>query len=104
VGTRHNINPGDLRGPATDLKMAIISDFAAVDFNVNGEEAFHDAWDGSSVVVAEQSILENNALQSQEVGDDKKTIGFYYDENTSTSGLIKNASFIINNERMRASL
>lgn len=93
-----------LEGIYRTLKVAIIHDMPSIVYNFVGDRGKTDSMDGSALTIAEQSILENKTLGSQEVGPDKKPIWHYYNQKTGTAGLMKFASFEINNERMLLSL
>lgn len=100
----HYVHNDMLEGVSKKIKVAFIRDMPSKVFNFFGESATTDSMDGSAFTIAEQSILENKGLGSQEVGGDKKPIWHYYDQDSGTSGLMKFASFEINNERMLFSL
>lgn len=102
--TMHYMHNDLLEGVSKKLKVAIIHDMPAKVFNFSGDAGKIDSMDGSALVIAEQSILENKTLGSQEVGSDKKPIWHHYDQKTGTAALMKFASFEINNERMLLSL
>lgn len=102
--TMHYMNGDFLEGVPKDIKVSIIYDMKSKVFNFNGDSDTTDSMDGSAYTTMEQSILENKTLGSQEVGQDKKPIWHYYSQTSSTAGLMKFASFVINNERMRMSL
>ena len=95
---------GTLNGIPRKLKVAVISDTQAKIFNFRGDSAKEDAHDGSAWINPFISILENKALQDQEVGVDKKPIWHSFDPKTLSATLLKFATFTITNERMRTSL
>lgn len=102
--TLHYMHNDLLNGVAKKVKVAIIKDMPAYVFNFKGDTDKIDSMDGSAFITAEQSILENLSLGSQEVGPDKKPIWHHYDQATGTAALMKFASFEINNERMLLSM
>lgn len=102
--TLHYMHNDLLNGVAKKIKVAIIKDMPAYVFNFQGDNDKIDSMDGSAVVTAEQSILENLSLGSQEVGADKKPIWHHYDQSTGTAALMKFAAYEINNERMLLSM
>lgn len=102
--TLHYMHNDLLNGVAKKIKVAIIQDMPAHVFNFRGDTDKTDSMDGSGFTTAEQSILENLSLGSQEVGSDKKPIWHHYDQATGTAALMKFASFEINNERMLMSM
>ena len=102
--TMHYMHNDLMEGVAKKIKVAIINDMPAKVFNFSGESDKIDSMDGSAYTTAQQSILENKSLGSQEVGADKKPIWHHYDQDSGTAGLMKFASFEINNERMLLSM
>lgn len=102
--TMHYMHNDLMEGVAKKIKVAIIHDMPAKVFNFSGESDKIDSMDGSAYTTAQQSILENKSLGSQEVGADKKPIWHHYDQASGTAGLMKFASFEINNERMLLSM
>lgn len=102
--TMHYMHNDLMEGVAKKIKVAIIHDMPAKVFNFSGEGDKIDSMDGSAYTTAQQSILENKSLGSQEVGADKKPIWHHYDQASGTAGLMKFASFEINNERMLLSM
>jgi hypothetical protein len=97
---------GVLNGIPSKLKVAIIKDTKASTWNFRGDNNKKglDAHDGSAYINPFVSILENKALQDQEVGVDKKPIWHHYNPETMSATLLKFATFTITNERMRTSL
>lgn len=102
--TMHYMHNDMLEGVSKKIKVAFIHDMPAKVFNFSGDSDKIDSMDGSAFTTAEQSILENRSLGSQEVGGDKKPIWHHYDQDSGTAALMKFASFEINNERMLMSL
>lgn len=86
------------------MKVAVISDTGASVFNFRGDNTGVDAHDGSAYINPFVSILENKALQDQEVGVDKKPIWHSYNPRLMSATLLKFATFTMTNERMRTSL
>lgn len=93
-----------ITGIPPKLKVAIIKDTQASIFNFRGENDTEDAHDGSAYINPLVSILENKALQDQEVGVDKKPIWHSYNPRLMSATLLKFATFTMTNERMRTSL
>lgn len=93
-----------LNGIPARMKVAVISDTGASVFNFRGDNTGVDAHDGSAYINPFVSILENKALQDQEVGVDKKPIWHSYNPRLMSATLLKFATFTITNERMRTSL
>ena len=103
-GTIHGMHTDLIQGVPKKVKVAVIQDMPADVFNFTGDKNTIDSMDGSAFTIAEQSILENKTLGSQEVGQDKKPLWHHYNKDTGTASLMKFASFEINNERMLTSL
>lgn len=93
-----------LNGIPARMKVAVISDTQASVFNFRGDNITEDAHDGSAYINPFVSILENKALQDQEVGVDKKPIWHSYNPRLMSATLLKFATFTMTNERMRTSL
>lgn len=93
-----------MNGIPSKLKVAVINDTQASIFNFRGDNTTEDAHDGSAYINPFVSILENKALQDQEVGVDKKPIWHSYNPRLMSATLLKFATFTMTNERMRTSL
>lgn len=93
-----------LNGIPPKMKVAVIKDTSASVFNFRGDNTEVDAHDGSAYIIPFVSILENKALQDQEVGVDKKPIWHSYNPKLMSATLLKFATFTMTNERMRTSL
>ena len=98
--TLHYVHKDFLSGVSKKIKVACIEDMEAVAFNFMGDSKKFESMDGAALTTAEQSILENMGLGSQEVGADKKPIWHDYSHDSGGAKLMKFASFEINNERM----
>lgn len=102
--TRTPMQVNSITGLGETTKVAIIEDEDAEIFNYLGNREFEDADDGSAKINPFQAILENNSLNSKEVGYNiKKPIWYHYDPVTGTSVLLKFATFTITNSGMRQS-
>lgn len=95
---------GTLNGIPSKMKVAVIKDTQAKIFNFRGDYTTEDAHDGSAYINPFVSILENGALQDQEVGVDKKPIWHSFNPRLMSATLLKFATFTITNERMKTSL
>lgn len=93
-----------LNGIPARMKVAVINDTGASVFNFRGDNTGVDAHDGSAYINPFVSILENKALQDQEVGVDKKPIWHSFNPRLMSATLLKFATFTMTNERMRTSL
>ena len=93
-----------LNGIPQKMKVAVIDDTQAKIFNFRGDNTKEDAHDGSAYISPLISILENLALQDQEVGVDKKPIWHSFNPRLMSATLLKFATFTQTAERMRTSL
>ena len=94
----------ELNGITPDIRVAVIRDLPANVWKFDGfADKAIDSMDGSALILPMESILENGALQDQGVGDDKKSIWHAFHEDTCSACLLKFATFVISNERMRYS-
>ena len=93
-----------LNGIPQKIKVAVIEDTQANIFNFRGDNTTEDAHDGSAYISPLISILENKALQDQEVGVDKKPIWHSFNARLMSATLLKFATFTQTAERMRTSL
>ena len=109
---RANIIPATLstvlqqenNGVTEMVRVSVIRDIPASVWNFNGvSDKAVDSMDGSALILPFQSILENGALQDQGVGDDKKSIWHAFHKDTCSACLLKFATYVISNERMRYS-
>ena len=92
-------------GVPEDINVAVIRDLPASVWNFTGlSDKPVDSMDGAAFVLATQSIQENGALQDYGVGDDKKSIWHGFHKDTCSACLLKFATFVLSNERMRYSI
>lgn len=102
--TMQTMQQNVLNGIARNIKVAVFRDIKAPVFSIRGKDSSVDSQDGSAFVTPFQAILENGSLQDQSVGDDKKTIWHAYHADNSTACQLKFATYVLSNERMKASL
>lgn len=93
-----------LIGVPPKFKVAVFRDIKAPVYNFRGDNGTVDSQDGSAKILAFTAILENNSLQDQAVGEDRKPIWHSFDPTTGTATLLKFATNTITNERMQESL
>ena len=103
-GTLQYMQQDTLRGVTNRLRMAVIRDLKIPVFNFRGKVDWIDSSDGAAFVNPFASILENNSLQDQKVGDIKKTIMHSMDYKTGGAVLGKWATFALTNELMNQTL
>lgn len=97
----HEFQLGSITGIPTEYNMAIIDDIKAPVYTVSGDRGNHAPFDGATFVNPFVVIWENNSLEGDKAGIDKKQFVHYYDEATGTGGIIKTAGFGLTNDRMR---
>ena len=103
-GTLQYMQQDTLRGVTNRLRMAVIRDLKIPVFNFRGKVDRIDSSDGAAYVTPFTSILENNSLQDQKVGDVKKSIMHSMDHKTGGAVLGKWATFALTNELMNQAL
>lgn len=103
-GTLQLIQQQTVTGAPSTVKIAAMQDKQAHVSQFNGVKKQIDANDGSADKSPLQNILENRALQDQEVGVDTKPIHQGYNPIYGTSHFSKYAAYTITNNRMRNTL
>ena len=108
-GTLHYAHLGTLDGIPAKTKVAILKDLKAPVWTFlsdkdGSKQAAVDAHDGSALQNPIWTILENNALGSQKVGQDMKPIWHSMNEDSMSASLVKFAVFNISNQRMQDTL
>ncbi len=100
----HSFQLGQKSGIPSHYKIAIIEDTKAVGFNVSGDYTKRiKPLEGATFVDPITVYLENNSLNGDKAGVDKKQFVHFYDEKTCTGGIIKTAGFGLTNDKMRKS-
>lgn len=97
----HEFQLGSVNGIPTAYNMAIIDDIKAPVYTISGDRGNHAPFDGATFVNPFVVIWENNSLEGDKAGIDKKQFVHYYDEATGTGGIIKTAGFGLTNDRIR---
>ena len=93
-----------IRGIAKTMNVAVMDDIQAKVFNLIGKSDSIDSHDGAAFINPITSILENWSLQENEVGNVKKPIWHFYDQEHMTASLVKFAAHTMTNNMMRQSL
>lgn len=110
---RHYLQ-NQIDGVPSQMRIAVINDIQAVVQNFDGSGCYDkgsktyssqtiDAHDGFAFINPIMSILENNSLQDNEVGDMKKNILHGYDHRYGVAVLLKYAAGSMTNAWMRQS-
>ena len=97
----HEFQLNTINGIPTTYNMAIIDDYRTPVYTISGDRGNHAPLDGATFVNPLVVIWENNSLEGDKAGIDKKQFVHYYDELTGTGGIIKTAGFGITNDRVR---
>lgn len=97
----HEFQLGTVNGIPTAYNMAIIDDITAPVYTISGDTGEHAPFDGATFVNPWVVIWENNSLEGDRAGIDKKPFIHFYDEATGTGGIVKTAGFGLTNDRIR---
>jgi hypothetical protein len=81
--------------------MAIIDDIVSSVYTITGDYDSHKPFDGATFVNPLVVYWENNSLQENKAGIDKKQFVHFYDPKTGTGGIIKTAGFGVTNNRAK---
>lgn len=102
--TLQYLQQNTLNGVPKKLRIAVLRDLGVNVFNFRGDMQNIDSMDGSAFTTAYTSILENNSLQDQKVGENKKSIMHSNTYLTGGAVLGKWATFALTNELISQSL
>jgi hypothetical protein len=97
----HEFQLGSVTGIPTVYNMAIIDDIKAPVYTISGDRGYHAPLDGATFVNPFVVIWENNSLEGDKAGIDKKQFVHFYDEATGTGGIVKTAGFGLTNDRIK---
>lgn len=97
----HEFQLNTINGIPSTYNMAIIDDYRTPVYTISGDRGNHAPLDGATFVNPLVVIWENNSLEGDKAGIDKKQFVHYYDELTGTGGIIKTAGFGVTNDRVR---
>lgn len=97
----HEFQLNTINGIPTIYNMAIMDDYRTPVYTISGDRGNHAPLDGATFVNPLVVIWENNSLEGDKAGIDKKQFVHYYDELTGTGGIIKTAGFGVTNDRVR---
>ena len=91
-----------INGSTYEIRICSVEDLKNQGFNVQGDYDEHamTTTDGITFTSGLTSILENNSLESQAVGVDKKDFGTYYNPKTGLGFILKTSGDAITNERI----
>lgn len=97
-GIPDNINIAVVDNPSDEVYNLVADD---IDENGNGPTQLAD--DGATYVYSPMSILENNSLKSNKVGQDKKQFGGAVNARSGSGFILKTAGFELTCDRIRRS-
>lgn len=113
TATKHQYILNSLSGIPSELNIAVVQDLYNNVYNLiaDGVEIDNEEFkttmqilqDGATLVDSSMSILENNSLQNERVGVDKKQFGHMLNSDTGTGFILKTAGFVLTNARVRNS-
>lgn len=92
---------GQINGIPTTYNMACIDDIEAPVYTISGDRGNHKPFDGATYGNPFIVNLENNSLNGDRAGIDKKPFVHFYNNETGTGGIIKTAVFGLTNDRIR---
>lgn len=93
-----------IAGIPMDYNMAVIDDIKSTVYTITGDYDSHKPFDGATFVNPLVMYWENNSLQENKAGIDKKQFIHFYDYKTGTGGIIKTAGFAVTNNRAKKDL
>ena len=98
----HQLHSDCLNGAGFDIHVAVIDDLESEGYNFVGDHDEHamTVTDGITYTNYLFNILENNSLESQAVGTDKKDFGTYYDPRSGLGFIMKTSGDALTNERI----
>ena len=99
----HEFQLKQINGIPTIYNMAIMPDLKSSVYTVAGESAKGVNFDGATFVNPFVVIWENNSLNGDKAGINKKQFVHFYDRATGTGGIIKTAGFGLTNDKIRNS-
>lgn len=97
----HPFQLNQIDGIPSEYNMAVIDDIHYELYTVMGTTASQAPFDGATFVNPLVVYWENNSLNEDRAGVDKKQFIHYYDEATGTGGIIKTAGFGLTNDRIK---
>lgn len=92
---------GQTNGIPTTYNMACIADIEVPVYTISGDRGDHKPFDGATYGNPFIVNLENNSLNGDRAGIDKKPFVHFYNNETGTGGIIKTAVFGLTNDRIR---
>ena len=113
TATKHQDLLNSLNGVSSKINICVVKDIDDEVYNLiadgvksNGQKFSIPRQlsnDGATFVDPSMSYLENNSLQNEAVGTDKKQFGHMLDPESGTGFILKTAGFALTNDRLRNS-
>lgn len=97
----HEFQLNQIDGVPTVYNMAIMSDLKSDVYTVQADVDKATNFDGATFVNPFIVIWENNSLNGDKAGINKKQFVHFYDRATGTGGIIKTAGFGLTNDKIR---
>ena len=101
TATMHEFQLNQIDGVPTVYNMAIMSDLKSDVYTVQADVDKATNFDGATFVNPFIVIWENNSLNGDKAGINKKQFVHFYDRATGTGGIIKTAGFGLTNDKIR---
>lgn len=97
----HEFQLNQIDGIPSTYNMAILSDLHSDVYTIQADSDQATNFDGATFVNPWVVIWENNSLNGDKVGINKKQFVHFFDRATGTGGIIKTAGFGITNDKAR---
>lgn len=101
TATMHEFQLNQIDGVPSVYNMAIMSDLKSDVYTVQADVDKATNFDGATFVNPFIVIWENNSLNGDKAGINKKQFVHFYDRATGTGGIIKTAGFGLTNDKIR---
>lgn len=101
TATMHEFQLNQIDGVPSVYNMAIMSDLKSDVYTVQADVDKATNFDGATFVNPFVVIWENNSLNGDKAGINKKQFVHFYDRATGTGGIIKTAGFGLTNDKIR---
>lgn len=101
TATMHEFQLNQIDGVPTVYNMAIMSDLKSDVYTIQADVDKATNFDGATFVNPFIVIWENNSLNGDKAGINKKQFVHFYDRATGTGGIIKTAGFGLTNDKIR---
>lgn len=101
TATMHEFQLNQIDGVPSIYNMAIMSDLKSDVYTVQADVDKATNFDGATFVNPFIVIWENNSLNGDKAGINKKQFVHFYDRATGTGGIIKTAGFGLTNDKIR---